>query len=118
MVPMPAAAARVLRGLARTPNNPFVFPGRKKGTRLHNLNDSWDRVRSRAKLDGVRLHDLRHTYASRALALGHTLPMIGDLLGHRMVSTTSRYAHLERNAVREAAADVAGNIAHMSSRHE
>ena len=118
MVPMPAAAADVFRGLARTPNNPFVFPGRKKGTRLHNLNDSWDRVRSRARLAGVRLHDLRHTYASRALSLGHTLPMIGDLLGHRMVSTTSRYAHLERNAVREAAADVAGNIEHMSSLHD
>ena len=68
MVPMPAAAD-VFRGLARTPNNPFVFPGRKKGTRLRNLNDSWDRVRSRAGLDGVRLHDLRHTCASLPLRL-------------------------------------------------
>ena len=111
MVPMPSAAANVFRGLARTPDNRFVFPGKKKGTHLHNLNESWDRVRKRAGLDGVRLHDLRHTYASRALALGHSLPMIGDLLGHRMVSTTARYAHLERNAVREAAAEVAGDIA-------
>ena len=111
MVPMPSAAAKVIGGLSRTPDNPFVFPGRKKGTRLRSLNDSWGRVRGRARLDGVRLHDLRHTYASRALALGHSLPMIGDLLGHRMVRTTSRYAHLERGAVREAAADIAGDIA-------
>ena len=88
-----------------------MFPGRKKGARLVNLNDPWERVRKRAGLEDVRLHDLRHTYASRALALGYNLPMIADLLGHTMVSTTARYAHLERNAVREAAADVAADIA-------
>ena len=86
-VPMASAAADVLKGLPRTPDSPWVFPGKKKGTRLVNLNDSWDRVRRRAGLDGVRLHDLRHTFASRALALGEGLPMIGDLLGHRMVNT-------------------------------
>ena len=52
-VPMPAAAATVFRCLARAPNNAFVFPGRKKGTRLHNLNESWDRVRRRAGLNGA-----------------------------------------------------------------
>ena len=111
MVPMPPAVARVFEGLTRTPGNPWVFRGRKKGTRLVNLNDSWERVRKHAGLEDVRLHDLRHTYASRALALGYNLPMIADLLGHTMVSTTARYAHLERNAVREAAADVAADIA-------
>ena len=50
----------VLKGLPRTPDSPWVFPGKKKGTRLVNLNDSWDRVRRRAGLDGIRLHDLRH----------------------------------------------------------
>ena len=87
MVPLPPKSAEVFAGLSRTPDNPWVFPGRKKGTRLVNLNDSWDRVRKRAGLDGVRLHDLRHSYASRALALGESLPMIGDLLGHRKVNT-------------------------------
>ena len=111
MVPLTPAVARVFDGLARTPNNPWVFPGKKKGARLVNLNDSWERVRKHAGLEDVRLHDLRHTYASRALALGHSLPMIGDLLGHSMVSTTARYAHLERDAVRNAAADVAADIA-------
>ena len=110
MVPLTPAAAKVLKGLSRTPGNPWVFPGRKKGARLVNLNDSWDRVRRRAGLDDVRLHDLRHTFASRALALGEGLPMIGDLLGHRMVTTTARYAHLARDSVREATAKVGDDL--------
>ena len=110
MVPLPPKSAEILVGLPRTPDNPWVFPGRKKGTRLVNLNDSWDRVRKRAGLDGVRLHDLRHTYASRALALGESLPMIGQLLGHRMVNTTARYAHLARDSVRDSSARVAADI--------
>ena len=110
MVPLPPKSAEVFAGLSRTPDNPWVFPGRKKGTRLVNLNDSWDRVRKRAGLDGVRLHDLRHSYASRALALGESLPMIGDLLGHRKVNTTARYAHLARDSVRDSSAKVAADI--------
>ena len=110
MVPLPPKSAEVFAGLPRTPDNPWVFPGRKKGTRLVNLNDSWDRVRKRAGLDGVRLHDLRHTFASRALALGESLPMIGDLLGHRNVNTTARYAHLARDSVRDSSAKVAADI--------
>ena len=110
MVPLTSPVAEVLNSLSRTPGSPWIFPGRKKGTRLVNLNDSWDRVRRRAGLDGVRLHDLRHTFASRALALGESLPMIGDLLGHRMVSTTARYAHLARDSVRESSAKIAADI--------
>ena len=110
MVPLTSSSSDVLTGLPRTPGNPWVFPGKKKGTRLVNINDSWDRVRTRAGLDGVRLHDLRHTFASRALALGESLPMIGDLLGHRMVSTTARYAHLARDSVRESSAKISADI--------
>ena len=64
MVPLTAAAARVLNGLSRTPGNPWVFPGRKKGTRLVNLNDSWDRVRKRTGLDDVRLPAQRNRDAA------------------------------------------------------
>ena len=110
MVPLPPKSAEVFAGLSRTPDNPWVFPGRKKGTRLVNLNDSWDRVRKRSGLNGVRLHDLRHRFASRALALGESLPMIADLLGHRKVNTTARYAHLARDSVRDSSAKVAADI--------
>ena len=110
MVSLTTAVADVLKDLPRTPDNPWVFPGKTKGARLVNINDSWERVRRRAALDGVRLHDLRHTFASRALALGESLPMIGDLLGHRMVNTTARYAYLARDSVRESSAKIAADI--------
>ena len=99
IAPVTPAVARVLNSLSRTPGNPWVFPGRKKGTRLVNLNDSWDRVRKHAQLDDVRLHDLRPTFASRALALGEGLPMIGDLLGHRMVTTKACPQSLPRYVI-------------------
>ena len=73
--------------------------------------NSWDRIRKRAGLDGVRLHDLRHTFASRALALGETLPVIGKLLGHSDIETTARYAHLARDSILDAAERIAGSIA-------
>jgi integrase len=110
VAPMPPPAAQVLARLSRVEGNPWVFPGRKKGTGQRNINDSWDRVRRRAGLDGVRLHDLRHSYASRALALGEGLPMIGELLGHRTVQTTARYAHLARDSVRASTSRVAESI--------
>ena len=56
-------------------------------------------------------HDLRHSFASRALALGEGLSMIGKLLGHARIETTSRYAHLARDSVRESAERVAASIA-------
>ena len=68
-------------------------------------------VRARAGLSDVRLHDLRHSYASRALALGESLPMIGNLLGHAQDETTARYAHLTRESVRETAERIAQSIA-------
>ena len=110
VVLMPPAAAKVLEGLSRVPSNPWVFPGRKTGGRQRNIHDPWSRVRARAGLDGVRLHDLRHSYASRALALEESLSMIGELLGHRKVQTTARYAHLARDSVRESTARVAESI--------
>ena len=64
VVPLTPAAAEVLEDLPRVPGNPWVFPGKKRGTHQRNINDSWDRIRKRAGLDGVRLHDLRHTFAS------------------------------------------------------
>ena len=60
VVPLTPAAAEVLEDLPREPGNPWVFPGKKRGTHQRNINDSWDRIRKRAGLAGVRLHDLRH----------------------------------------------------------
>ena len=104
-------AVKVLEDIPRVPGNPFVIPGRIKGRRMRNLNDPWDIIRERAKLGDMRLHDLRHSFASRALALGESLPMIGRLLGHTQVETTARYAHLARDSVQESAARISDSIA-------
>jgi integrase len=74
--------------------NPWVITGALPGARLTDLQPFWQRVRARAGLEGVRIHDLRHTFASTAVAAGHSLPIIGKLLGHTQVQTTARYAHL------------------------
>ena len=63
-----------------------------------------------AGLDDVRLHDLRHSWASRALALGESLSTIGKLLGHSHIQTTARYAHLARDMEKTSAAKVGGSI--------
>ena len=67
-------------------------------------------MRERAKLEDVRIHDLRHSFASRALALGESLSMIGKLLGHNKIDTTSRYAHLARDSIKASSARVADSI--------
>ena len=86
-VPLSPTARQVLTSLPRQPDNPWVISGRGSGARLSNLNATWGVVRKKARLDDVRIHDLRHSYASRALSLGESLPMIGKLLGHRKVQT-------------------------------
>ena len=109
-VALSPAAVRVLSTIPRHADNPWVIAGRKPGTRLGNLNTSWLAIRARAGLEDVRLHDLRHSFASRALALGESLSMIGKLLGHQKVQTTARYAHLAQDSVKASAARVAESL--------
>ena len=111
MVPLTPTAEAVLDGIPREPGNPWVIAGRAPGTRLASLTAEWYRIRARAGLGDVRIHDLRHSFASRALALGESLPMIGKLLGHNQVETTARYAHLARDSIHESAARIADSLA-------
>jgi integrase len=98
-------------------NNPYVFIGAKEKSHFSDTARLWDCVRHAAGLPDVRLHDLRHAYASVGLASGLTLPVIGALLGHTDVATTSRYAHLADTA-RKRAADLtaAAILTAMSNR--
>jgi len=91
-------------------DNPWVIAGTLKGKHLSDLQPFWQRVRARAGLKDVRIHDLRHTFASTAVASGQGLPMIGKLLGHTQVQTTARYAHLAAEPVRSAADSVAVSL--------
>ena len=110
-VPLTPAIEAVLSGIPRAGDNPWVISGRRPGQRIGAIHRVWMRLRVRAGLEDVRLHDLRHSYASRALALGETLPAIGRLLGHSRVETTARYAHLADDSVRQVAIRVSGSIA-------
>ncbi|WP_306589574.1 site-specific integrase [Geothrix sp. 21YS21S-4] len=87
-------AVAVVETLPQMLNNPYVIAGDKEGTNLVNLEKPWDAIREKAKILGVRIHDLRHTFASYAAQGGMSLEMIGALLGHSQASTTKRYAHL------------------------
>ena len=109
-VQLSPAAAEVLARAPRVEDNPHVVPGTRPGSRMGDLQRPWERIRKRAGLDGLRLHDCRHSFASRALALGESLPTIGRLLGHRHVQTTVRYAHLARDSVHESARRVSESI--------
>ena len=109
-VPLTRAVINVLDGIEKTPGSENVIVGQRFGKPLVKFHSHWKAIRERAGLEDVRLHDLRHSYASRALALGESLPTIGKLLGHRKVATTAKYAHLVRDAVKAAAARVGASI--------
>ncbi len=111
VVTLSPPAIEILSRIRQASNASWVIPGRKPGTHLRDLNHAWYVIRTRAGLRDVRIHDLRHSFASRALALGESLPMIGKLLGHSQVETTARYAHLARDSIHESAARVADSLA-------
>ena len=102
--PISASAAALLRTIRqRVPEDcEWVFPGEAKGKSLQDIKRFWEDVRAKAELPTVRIHDLRHTFASLLVSGGMTLPMIGKLLGHADVRTTTRYAHLDDGHVIEA----------------
>ncbi|MBL9105655.1 MAG: tyrosine-type recombinase/integrase [Myxococcales bacterium] len=82
------------------PRTGYVLRG-PKGTRIKSINRSWENVRAAAGIPDVRLHDLRHSFASDALMCGVPLAVVGAMLGHKHDRTTQRYAHLANDVVRD-----------------
>jgi integrase len=111
IVPLGAPALELLTSLPRIEGNLFVMPGEKEGRHLVGIPKVWERIRKRAKLDGVRLHDLRHSFASVGAGAGMGLPIVGKLLGHRDPKTTARYAHIADDPAKAAADRISGTIA-------
>lgn len=109
--PLSQAAAAVLEALPHIDANPYVLPGNKPGEHLKEIKRLWYAVRHAAKLDGVRLHDLRHSYASVPASSGESLLIVRTLLGHKRVATTERYAHLGDDPVKRAAERAGSDIA-------
>lgn len=112
-------ALDLLDRLPRIEGNAFVFAGgRPAGTRVHvrgqpirDLQGPWESIRALAGFPELRMHDLRHSYASLLAASGTPLLVIGKLLGHKHVATTARYAHLSENPGRSANARLGHHLA-------
>jgi hypothetical protein len=98
---LPPPAIAILTALPR--HGEYVIPGQVDGKPRADLNRPWRMVSRRASLEGVRLHDVRHSFASVAVSGGATLPVVGRLLGHTQPQTTMRYAHLTDDPLREVA---------------
>ena len=109
-VPLTAPVERVLARIPRIEGNPWVIAGGRRGEPLKDINSYWHRLRERAGLKDLRLHDCRHSFASQALAIGEGLPTIARLLGHKTVMTTYRYAHLAEDSEKASVARVGDSI--------
>lgn len=108
-----APAMDVLRSAPRIQGNPHVCPGKSPGKPIVNIQKVWNRIRTEAGIPDVRLHDLRHSFASVSAAEGDSLLVIGRLLGHSNPSTTERYAHLTDDPIKRAADKTSERIAEM-----
>lgn len=110
-IPLPREAGQLLQTLERREGNPFVIIGDHSTGHYNDLQRPWRKIRARARLDDVRLHDLRHTYASVAVMNGIDPFMLKEILGHKNLSTTLRYAHLSDDTVQKAAGQIANRLA-------
>lgn len=111
VVHLNAPALEVLAGLQREEGNPYVIVGEKPGAHLNDLEAPWRRIREGAGLPDVRLHDLRHSFASVGAGARLGLVIIGKLLGHTQAQTTARYSHLEADPVKQASEVIGQRIA-------
>jgi integrase len=113
-----AAALAVLKSIPRTPGTPYIVPGEKRRPKpgeakpapspRADLKRPWAAIAKAAGFEDVRLHDLRHSFASMGAGASLGLPIIGKLLGHSQPATTARYSHLDADPMRRAA-DIIGN---------
>lgn len=100
----------LLQTLPRDPTSPCILPGDRPGAKFVGVQKPWQRIRALAALPDVRLHDLRHAFASTAVAAGDSLYLVGKVLGHRQATTTERYAHLAPNPIKSVADRTAARL--------
>ena len=104
-------ALEVLAGVRRRDDSPFVFPNRSGEKPVGFDNNWWPPFRRRCALPDVRIHDLRHSFASTAIMDNVPLATIGKLLGHVLPETTAKYAHLSDDVIGDAADRISGSLA-------
>lgn len=113
VVPLGATSLEILSSLPRYEGTEYVFPASRGNGHYVGLPRVWEGIRIKAKLNDVRLHDLRHTFASVGADGGQSLYVVGKLLGHKSSETTQRYAHLSDNPLRTAISSIDSNIETM-----
>lgn len=109
VLPLGEAALFLIQEAAEKVGNPYVCWG-EDARPFGGLQRVWNTIREEAKLTGVRIHDLRHTFASVGVGSGHGLPIVGRILGHTSWQTTERYSHLGDSPVRVAVNSISGEI--------
>lgn len=110
-VTLSAAALELLGALPSKPGNPYVFPGEQPGKPYGNAQEAFQKVKALAGIeDDLRIHDLRHSFASMAVNGGATLYQVQRLLGHKQSATTQRYSHISEETLREVSASVAATV--------
>ena len=109
-VTLSGEALQVLHALPKVRGNPFVIVGEAIDKPYADLQQPWHRIRKAATLNDVRIHDLRHTFASIAVSSGESLFIVGKMLGHTQPQTTARYAHLARAPLQAATSRVAAQL--------
>lgn len=107
------AAMEVIRALPVVEGNRYLLPGRRDGAPISDLQSVWETIREAAGIPDVRVHDLRHSFASFGAATGESLVVVGALLGHKVPSTTQRYTHLSGSPMQGAADRISGEVARL-----
>jgi integrase len=116
-LPLPAPVVALLRSIPRMHESPYVFPSHRGSGHLVNISKAWKRIRERAGLQDVRIHDLRRTVGSMLKAAGEDLTLIGKVLNHKELSTTAIYARLNLDPVRKALGAHATQLEEMFDNH-
>jgi integrase len=111
VVPLGVPALEVLTSLPRREDCPWVLPAATGNGHVIGLPRIWRKIARAAGLSNVRLHDLRHGFASVAAAAGSSLYILGKVLGHKQARTTEKYAHLDADPVQAVADRTARTIA-------
>lgn len=109
-VPTSEAVVNLLVSITRRDGNPYIFPNPKTGKPYVSVYNSWNTARTEAQLSDVRMHDLRHSFASFMVNAGRSIYEVQKILGHTQIKTTQRYAHLSQETLRDAANSVAQNV--------
>ena len=107
VIPLNGPALEVLAEVKRFESNPYIVVGTKASAHFAALQRLCRQTRKATKLEDVRIHELRHTFASEAVMGGESLPMVGRILGHTQAQTTARYAHLADDPLQRASDRVA-----------